>query len=89
MAGIEVLLKRVASKVSNKGGSVGMLRQMKDFNSFLERAALVLESRKVWTLYKTDSDTHINDLMIYVTALLRSCCLRKKIPDYDGAVADK
>jgi hypothetical protein len=47
MAGIEVLLKRVAGKASSKGGSVGMLRQIKDFNSFLERAALVLESRKV------------------------------------------
>ncbi|PMD33829.1 hypothetical protein L207DRAFT_557751 [Hyaloscypha variabilis F] len=46
MAGTEVLLKRVADQVSNKSDSGGILRQIKEFNAFLERAALVLESRK-------------------------------------------
>ncbi|KAE9366873.1 hypothetical protein N431DRAFT_384876 [Stipitochalara longipes BDJ] len=47
MAGTEVLLKRVADQVSNKSDSRGILKQIKEFNAFLERAALVLESRKV------------------------------------------
>ncbi len=47
MAGTEVLLKRVAGEVSNKGDSRGLLRQVKEFNAFLERAALALEGRKV------------------------------------------
>ncbi|KAF8848969.1 hypothetical protein BDZ45DRAFT_810359 [Acephala macrosclerotiorum] len=46
MSGTEVLLKRVAGEVSNKGDSGGLLRQIKEFNSFLERAALALEGRK-------------------------------------------
>jgi hypothetical protein len=46
MAGTEVLLKRVADQVSNKSDSGGILRQIEEFNAFLERAALVLESRK-------------------------------------------
>jgi hypothetical protein len=45
MSGPEVLLKRIASKISNKGGQGGILKQIKDFNSFLERAALALESK--------------------------------------------
>jgi hypothetical protein len=45
MSGPEVLLKRIASKVSNKSDSGGILKQIKDFNSFLERAALALESK--------------------------------------------
>jgi hypothetical protein len=44
--GTEVLLKRVADQVSNKSDSGGILKQIKEFNAFLERAALVLESRK-------------------------------------------
>ena len=44
--GTEVLLKRVADQVSNKSDSRGILKQIKEFNAFLERAALVLESRK-------------------------------------------
>ncbi|KAH6664685.1 hypothetical protein B0J14DRAFT_493410 [Halenospora varia] len=47
MSGIEVLLKRMAGTVSTKGSSGGVLQQIKDFNGFLERAALALESRKV------------------------------------------
>jgi hypothetical protein len=45
--GTDLLLKRVANEVSNKGDSGGMLRQIKQFNAFLERAALALEGRKV------------------------------------------
>lgn len=47
MIGTEVLLKRVAGEVSNKGDSGGLLKQIKDFNAFLERAALALEGKKV------------------------------------------
>ncbi|KAH8650534.1 hypothetical protein BGZ60DRAFT_462355 [Tricladium varicosporioides] len=47
--GIEVLLKRMASTVSTKGSSGGVLQQIKDFNGFLERAALALESKQVWS----------------------------------------
>jgi hypothetical protein len=45
MSGPEVMLKRIASKISNKGDQGGILKQIKDFNSFLERAALALESK--------------------------------------------
>jgi hypothetical protein len=47
MTGTEVLLNRVADEVSNKSDSGGILKQIKEFNAFLERAALVLETRKV------------------------------------------
>jgi len=47
MIGIELILKRVACEVSNKGDSGGMLKQIKEFNAFLERAAIALEGRKV------------------------------------------
>jgi len=46
LEGIELLLKRVGSELSTKSDSGGILKQIKDFNSFLERAALVLEARK-------------------------------------------
>jgi len=42
----ELLLKRVAGEVSNMGDSGGLLRQLKEFNTFLERTALALEARK-------------------------------------------
>jgi hypothetical protein len=45
--GTDYLLRRVANHVSNKGDSGGMLRQIKQFNAFLERAALALEGRKI------------------------------------------
>ncbi|CAG8978606.1 hypothetical protein HYALB_00010967 [Hymenoscyphus albidus] len=45
-SGVEVLLKRVAGLVSKKGGSGGILEQIKNFNGFLERAASALESKK-------------------------------------------
>ncbi|KAL2060714.1 hypothetical protein VTL71DRAFT_9355 [Oculimacula yallundae] len=47
MVGTELIVKRVAGEVSNKGDSGGILRQIKEFNAFLERAALALETRKV------------------------------------------
>lgn len=47
MIGTEVLLKRVAGEVSNNSDSGGILRQVKEFNAFLERAALALEAKKV------------------------------------------
>ena len=46
MVGVELLLKRIAGEVSNKSDSGGMLKQIKDFNAFLERVALALEGRK-------------------------------------------
>lgn len=45
MDGIELLLKRIGGGLSNKSGSGGILKQVKDFNAFLERAALALEGR--------------------------------------------
>lgn len=47
MIGTELLLKRVAGEVSNKGESGGLLRKIKEFNAFLQRAAEALEMRKV------------------------------------------
>ncbi|KAH7327320.1 hypothetical protein BKA65DRAFT_510388 [Rhexocercosporidium sp. MPI-PUGE-AT-0058] len=47
MVGTELLIRRIAGEVSNKGGSGGTLSQIKEFNAFLERAALALEARKV------------------------------------------
>ncbi|PVH81401.1 hypothetical protein DL98DRAFT_587590 [Cadophora sp. DSE1049] len=47
LIGTELLIKRVAGEVSNKGDSGGILKQIKEFNAFLERAALALEAKKV------------------------------------------
>ncbi|KAG4430993.1 hypothetical protein IFR05_013521 [Cadophora sp. M221] len=47
MIGTELLIKQIAGDVSNKGDSGGILRQIKEFNAFLERAALALEARKI------------------------------------------
>lgn len=44
-SGLEMLLKSVAAEVSNTSDEGGMLRQVKEFNAFLERAALALEGR--------------------------------------------
>ncbi|TAQ91196.1 hypothetical protein B7494_g483 [Chlorociboria aeruginascens] len=46
MTGLELLLKRISSEASTKSDSGGILKQVKEFNAFLERAALALESRK-------------------------------------------
>ena len=43
--GLEMLLKNVAEGASSSGPGGGLLRAVKDFNSFLERAATVLEIR--------------------------------------------
>ncbi|KAF4633654.1 hypothetical protein G7Y89_g4463 [Cudoniella acicularis] len=47
LTGVELLLKRMANAVSTKSDSGGILQQIKEFNGFLERAALALESKKV------------------------------------------
>ncbi len=47
MIGTELLLKRIASQVSNKSNSGGLLRQLKEANAFFERTALVLEGRRI------------------------------------------
>jgi len=47
ITGTEFLLKRIAGQVSNKSDSGGLLRQLKEANTFLERAALVLEGRRI------------------------------------------
>lgn len=45
VAGLEMLLKSVASEVSNTSDEGGILKKVKEFNEFLERAALALEGR--------------------------------------------
>jgi hypothetical protein len=42
---LTTVLKTVASEASSKSSEGGILKQVKDFNEFLERAALVLEER--------------------------------------------
>ncbi|KAI9650446.1 hypothetical protein NHQ30_000461 [Ciborinia camelliae] len=43
---IELILKRVASEASSASDDGGILKQIKEFNAFMERAALALEGRK-------------------------------------------
>ncbi|PQE18041.1 AT hook domain-containing protein [Rutstroemia sp. NJR-2017a BVV2] len=43
---IEIMLKRLAATASSKSDSGGILKQIKAFNTFMERAALALEGRK-------------------------------------------
>ncbi|KAL0474415.1 hypothetical protein QR685DRAFT_464136 [Neurospora intermedia] len=45
LANLEFLISRVSGEVCNKGNGGGTLKQIKDFNAFLERAASVLEGR--------------------------------------------
>lgn len=45
LADLELLLARVADEASSGSSTGGMLRQVTEFNAFLERAALALESR--------------------------------------------
>jgi len=42
---LAALLKTVTGEVSSKSGNGGILNQAKEFNAFLERAALALEGR--------------------------------------------
>ncbi|KAH8816538.1 hypothetical protein F5884DRAFT_776585 [Xylogone sp. PMI_703] len=46
MTGTELLLKRLAQDVSCKSSNGGILKQVKEFNAFLERAAFALEARR-------------------------------------------
>ncbi|RFU26401.1 hypothetical protein B7463_g9928, partial [Scytalidium lignicola] len=46
MTGTELLLKRVAQEASCKSSTGGILKQVKQFNAFLERAALALEAKR-------------------------------------------
>ncbi|KAI1774664.1 hypothetical protein F4818DRAFT_69147 [Hypoxylon cercidicola] len=45
LANLELLISRVASQASAAGDGGGSLKQIKDFNAFLERAAAALERR--------------------------------------------
>lgn len=45
LANLDLLLARVADEASSASSTGGLLRQVKEFNGFLERAALALESR--------------------------------------------
>ncbi|POR37824.1 Protein MNN4 [Tolypocladium paradoxum] len=45
LANLELLIARVSDQASSASSTGGMLRQVADFNAFLERAALALESR--------------------------------------------
>ncbi|KAI6081566.1 hypothetical protein F4821DRAFT_249019 [Hypoxylon rubiginosum] len=45
LANLELLISRVASQASTAGDGGGNLKQIKDFNAFLERAAAALERR--------------------------------------------
>ncbi len=45
LANLELLIDRIASQASGAGDGGGSLNQIKDFNSFLERAAAALERR--------------------------------------------
>lgn len=45
LANLEFLTSRVSGEVCNRGNDGGTLKQIKEFNAFLERAASVLEGR--------------------------------------------
>lgn len=45
LGNLELELARVIDEASTASSKGGMLRQLKDFNGFLERAAIALESR--------------------------------------------
>jgi hypothetical protein len=45
IANLEIAISRIADMVSSKSDMGGTLRQVRDFNAFLERAALALEAR--------------------------------------------
>ncbi|KAH0492370.1 hypothetical protein TgHK011_007328 [Trichoderma gracile] len=45
LANLELLVSRVSQQASSSSFTGGILKQVKDFNSFLERAAMALESR--------------------------------------------
>lgn len=45
MANLELLVSRISQEASSASSTGGILNQVQDFNAFLERAALALESR--------------------------------------------
>ncbi|KAM5343589.1 hypothetical protein ACJ41O_012126 [Fusarium nematophilum] len=45
LANLELLVARITDEASSASAAGGMLQQVKDFNAFLERAAVALESR--------------------------------------------
>ncbi|KAF5025665.1 hypothetical protein F66182_2271 [Fusarium sp. NRRL 66182] len=45
LANLELLVARITDEASSASSAGGMLQQVKDFNAFLERAAIALESR--------------------------------------------
>ncbi|KAK4229760.1 hypothetical protein QBC38DRAFT_85089 [Podospora fimiseda] len=47
LANLELLVNQVADQASSKSDGGGTLRQIKEFNAFLERAAAILEGRRV------------------------------------------
>lgn len=45
LANLELLVARITDEASSASSAGGMLQQVKEFNSFLERAAVALETR--------------------------------------------
>jgi hypothetical protein len=45
LANLEILISRIADQACSTRAGGGALNQIKDFNAFLERAAVALESR--------------------------------------------
>lgn len=45
MGNLELAIARVADLAGSRGGKGGVLRQVKDFNAFLERAFVALEGK--------------------------------------------
>ncbi len=45
LANLDILISQITNQVSAVGDGGGTLRQIKDFNMFLERAAIALEGR--------------------------------------------
>lgn len=45
LANLELVVAQVVDQVGSTGSGGGMLGQIQDFNAFLERAAVALESR--------------------------------------------
>jgi hypothetical protein len=45
LANLELQVSRISGEASSNSATGGMLQQVKDFNAFLERAAIALETR--------------------------------------------
>jgi hypothetical protein len=45
LANLDLLISQIANQISVAGDGGGALRQIRDFNAFLERAAVALEGR--------------------------------------------